>query len=143
VKESGHKQRLVGHFFANNEVVGLVVGLEQCRTGRAMEVSRKGWSERRKLVGNFRNLEYLSSGCESRPAKAKTRRPVASLATTWVTTAAYVGARGREPWDAFKRAVDDVLSWGHIAEATGTEVGAVNRNGVAPNSCASSSSPRV
>jgi hypothetical protein len=53
-----------------------------------MEVTRKGWSERKDVIGTSGNLEYLSSGCESRPAKAKTRRPEASLATTWVTTAA-------------------------------------------------------
>lgn len=53
-----------------------------------MEVTRKGWSEGRDGSAPSRNLEYLSSGCESRPAKAETRRPVMSLATAWVTTAA-------------------------------------------------------
>jgi hypothetical protein len=53
-----------------------------------MEVTRKGWSERKDVFGTSGNLEYPSSGCESRPAKAKTRRPEASLATAWVTTAA-------------------------------------------------------
>jgi len=53
-----------------------------------MEVTRKGWSEGKDGSVPSRNSEYLSSGCESRPAKAKTRGPEASLATTWVTTAA-------------------------------------------------------
>jgi hypothetical protein len=53
-----------------------------------MEVTRKGWSERKDISAMSGNSEYLSSGCESRPAKAKTRRPVASLATAWVTTTA-------------------------------------------------------
>lgn len=38
-----------------------------------MEVKeRKGWSERKDVFGTSGNLEYPSSGCESRPAKAKT-----------------------------------------------------------------------
>src|SRR3984957_6986311 len=53
-----------------------------------MEVTRKAWSGRRKLIGNFRNSEYLPSGFKSRPAKAETRRLEGSLATTWVTPAA-------------------------------------------------------
>ena len=53
-----------------------------------MEVTRKGWSEGKDVFGTSGNLEYPSSGCESRPAKAKTRRPEASLATAWVTTTA-------------------------------------------------------
>jgi hypothetical protein len=53
-----------------------------------MEVTRKGWSEGKDVFGTSGNSEYPSSGCESRPVKAKTRRPVASLATAWVTTTA-------------------------------------------------------
>jgi hypothetical protein len=53
-----------------------------------MEVTRKGWSEGKDVFGTSGNLEYLSSGRESRPAKAKTRRPEASLATAWETTTA-------------------------------------------------------
>ena len=53
-----------------------------------MEVTRKGWSEGKGVSVTSGNSEYLSSGCESRPAKAKTRRPEASLATAWATTTA-------------------------------------------------------
>jgi hypothetical protein len=53
-----------------------------------MEVTRKGWSEGKDVFGTSGNSEYPSSGCESRSAKAKTRRPEASLATAWVITTA-------------------------------------------------------
>ena len=53
-----------------------------------MEVTRKGWSEGKSVTVTLGNSEYLSSGCESRPAKAKTRRPEASLATAGVTLSA-------------------------------------------------------
>jgi hypothetical protein len=53
-----------------------------------VEVTRKGWSEGKDAIGASGNSEYLSSGCESRPAKVQTRRPEASLATAWVTTTA-------------------------------------------------------
>jgi hypothetical protein len=53
-----------------------------------MEVTREGWSEGKDVFGTSGNLEYLSSGCESRPAKAQTRGPEASLATARVTTTA-------------------------------------------------------
>lgn len=53
-----------------------------------MVATRKGWSERKDRPGMSGNSEFPSSGCESRPAKAQSRRPVASLAPTWVTTAA-------------------------------------------------------
>ena len=54
----------------------------------SMEVTRKGWSEGKDMIGMPGNSEYPSSGCESRPAKAQTRRPVTSLATAGVTPAA-------------------------------------------------------
>jgi hypothetical protein len=53
-----------------------------------MEATRQGWSGRKEVLGTSGNSEIPSSGCESRPAKAQSRRPVASLATAWVTTTA-------------------------------------------------------
>jgi len=35
-----------------------------------MEATSEGWSEGMNVIGNVLNLDYSSSGCESRPAKA-------------------------------------------------------------------------
>ena len=53
-----------------------------------MEATRQGWSGRKEVLGTSGNSENPSSRCESCPAKAQSRRPVASLATAWVTTTA-------------------------------------------------------
>jgi hypothetical protein len=53
-----------------------------------MEVTSKVWSERKEVLGTSRNSEFPSSGCEARPAKEQSRRPVASLATARVTATA-------------------------------------------------------
>ena len=53
-----------------------------------MEATRQGWSGRKEVLGTSGNSDIPSSGCETRPAKAQSRGPVASLATERVTATA-------------------------------------------------------
>src|ERR1039457_2860167 len=67
-----------------------------------MVATRKGWSERKENSEALEIRKFPSSGCESRPTKAQSRRSVASLATAWVTTTAMrrhtrIWAMGKQP----------------------------------------------
>ena len=67
-----------------------------------MVATRKGWSERKENPEALEIRKILSSGCETRPTKAQSRRSVASLATAWVTTTAMrrhtrIWAMGKQP----------------------------------------------
>jgi len=64
--------------------------------------TRKGWSERKENSETLEIRKLPSSGCESRPTKAQSRRSVASLATAWVTTTVMrrhtrIWAMGKQP----------------------------------------------
>lgn len=67
-----------------------------------MVATRKGWSERKENSETLEIRKIPSSGCETRPTKAQSRRSVASLATAWVTTTAMrrhtrIWAMGKQP----------------------------------------------
>ena len=82
-----------------------------------MEATRQGWSGRKEVLGTSGTSDIPSSGCETRPAKAQSRGPVASLATERVTATAMrrhartwaVGTQLRNPQSS--RLPKASLSW--------------------------------